>query len=82
MNPNCFEVYLLIILSLFGTFKHYFLCRLHTGGRRPGHGQAVRQRLLADHHLPLRGLEPLLQEHVQAQTPAGAMAQRRRQQPP
>ena len=52
------------------------------GGRRPGHGQAVRQRLLADHHLPLRGLEPLLQEHVQAQTPAGAMAQRRRQQPP
>ena len=29
--------------------------RLHPGRRRPGHGQAVRQRLLPDDHLPLRG---------------------------
>ena len=50
-----------------------------SGGRWIGARQAVRQRLLADHHLPLRGLEPLLQEHVQAQTPARQVAGRRRQ---
>ena len=32
MNPNYFEVYLLIILSLVGTFKHYFLCVGYTQG--------------------------------------------------
>lgn len=49
---------------------------LHAGGRRYGHGETVRQWLQSDHHLTLRGSQPQLQEHVQAQTLAGEMAER------
>jgi hypothetical protein len=51
---------------------------LHPGRRGPRHGEAVRQRLLPDHHLQVRGSQPLLQEHVQAQAAARALAQGRR----
>lgn len=54
------------------------LLRLPAGGRGPGHGEAVRERLQPDHHLPLRGAQPQLQEHVQAEASAGEMAERRR----
>lgn len=40
--------------------------RLHAGRRRPRPGDAVRQRVLADDNLPLRGPAAELQEHVQA----------------
>lgn len=49
---------------------------LHAGGRRYGHGETVRKWLQSDHHLTIRGSQPQLQEHVQAQTLAGEMAER------
>jgi len=51
--------------------------RVHTRRRRPGYGQALRQRLLTDDHLAVRGFEPELQEHVQTETAAAEMAGRR-----
>ena len=45
--------------------------------RRHDDGQVVRQRLLPDDHLAIRGSEPQLQEHVQAEAAAGEMAERR-----
>lgn len=43
-----------------------------------GDGEAVRERLQPNDHLALRGAQPQLQEHVQAQAAAGEVAQRRR----
>uniref|UniRef100_A0A8B9WSS4 Uncharacterized protein n=1 Tax=Bos mutus grunniens TaxID=30521 RepID=A0A8B9WSS4_BOSMU len=47
---------------------------LHAGRRGAGTGHPVRQRVLADYHLPLRGPAAELQEHVQAQTVAQQVA--------
>ncbi|CAL8288403.1 unnamed protein product, partial [Merluccius merluccius] len=47
---------------------------LHAGGRGPGTGHAVRQRVLPDHHMPVRGPAAELQEHVQAETAAEQVA--------
>ena len=38
------------------------------------HGPNVRQRLLPDHDLQVRGPEPVLQEHVQAEAAAAQVA--------
>jgi len=55
--------------------QYYFsIFRLHTGRCGPGPRQAVWQRLLPDHHLQVRGSQPLLQEHVQAQAAARQVA--------
>jgi len=51
------------------------VCVVFPGRRWPGDGETVRERFQPDHNLPLRGSEPQLQEHVQAQTVAGEMAE-------
>lgn len=53
------------------------LCSI-TGRRGPCDGKTVRQWLQPDHDLSLRGSQPQLQKHVQAQTSAGEMAEWRR----
>lgn len=43
-----------------------------------GHGETVREWLQPDHNFTLWGSEPELQEHVQAEAPAGEVAEWRR----
>ncbi len=43
---------------------------VYTGGRGARAGHPLRQRLLPDHHLQVRGAPAELQEHVQTQAPA------------
>ena len=51
---------------------------IHPGRRRTGPGHFVRQRLLADDHLPVRGPAAQLQEHVQIEAAAAKVAGRGR----
>lgn len=46
-----------------------------TGRCGPCNGKTVREWFQSDHNLSLRGSQPQLQEHVQAQTSAGEMAE-------
>ena len=55
-------------------YKTFFNFRLHARRCRPRHGQDVRQRLLPNHNFTVRGPQPVLQEHVQAEAAAFEMA--------
>lgn len=54
------------------------VCCVFTGRCGPCDGKTVREWFQPDHNLSLRGSQPQLQKHVQAQTSAGEMAERRR----
>lgn len=51
-----------------------FPSRFHPGRRRPRHGETLRQRFLPDNDIPIRGPQPQLQEHVQAEATAAEVA--------
>uniref|UniRef100_A0A674HNN9 POU class 2 homeobox 2 n=1 Tax=Taeniopygia guttata TaxID=59729 RepID=A0A674HNN9_TAEGU len=64
---------------IWGYFWDIFGVNLGFLGRRgPGHGETLRQRLQPNDDLALRGAEPQLQKHVQAETAAGDLAAGRR----
>lgn len=73
---KCFGLF--YIIYTYSKFPHSYYSRFHSGWCWPRYGQAVRERLLPDHHLQVRGSQPLLQEHVQAQASAPEVAVRRR----
>lgn len=68
-------------LNLFCAYIYMFVCVCVcciTGRCGPCNGKAVREWFQPDHNLSLRGAQPQLQKHVQAQTSAGEMAEWRR----
>lgn len=48
--------------------------RLHASGRRSSPGHPLRQRVLTDNDMQIRGVTVVLQEHVQAETPVTEVA--------